>query len=241
MSRSDTLFRRLQLVAPALDQACARIAISPGLAELYPEYLRVCHGIVRASVPLMAEACRTLRDSGPDPDPLTPELLRYFTAHIAEEQGHDEWVLEDLDVLGVERTWALDPAPPRRLAEVVGAQYYWIRHHHPVALLGYILVLEGYPPSFGYVEAMIERSGLPRAAFRTMLGHAGADVDHVRELRALLDSLPLTDDQLSLVSTSALATAYGLTEVFDDLVAGRWADGVAERPAVATVPSAGTP
>ena len=36
-------------------------------------------------------------------------------------------------------------------AALVGAQYYWIRHVHPVALLGYVMLLEGYPPSAGTV------------------------------------------------------------------------------------------
>ena len=42
------------------------------------------------------------------------------------------------------REIARPPAPA--VAALVGAQYYWVLHHHPVALLGYIGLLEGYPP-----------------------------------------------------------------------------------------------
>jgi len=47
----------------------------------------------------------------------------------------------------------------RRGSARVGAQYYWIHHFHPVALLGYIAVLEGRPPSPTLVEELIERTG----------------------------------------------------------------------------------
>jgi hypothetical protein len=216
VSHSDTLFRRLELVAPALLRAGGRVAESPRLAELYPRYLQVSHAIVRASVPLMTAACQALRVRAHDG--LTDPLLGYFTAHIAEEQGHDALLLDDLAELGIDPAETLGFMPPRRVAEVVGAQYYWIFHHHPVALLGYIAVLEGFPPTLGLIDAMIDRSGLPAAAFRTLLLHAEADPGHRQELRGLLDALPLTGAELSVVSLSALATVDGLVEVFDDLV-----------------------
>ena len=37
--------------------------------------------------------------------------------------------------------------PPPSVAGLVGSQYYWILHHHPVAFLGYVALMEGYPPT----------------------------------------------------------------------------------------------
>ena len=43
---------------------------------------------------------------------------------------------------------------------VVGAQYYWILHYHPVALLGWIGLLEGYPPAPEMLDELMARTGL---------------------------------------------------------------------------------
>lgn len=74
-------------------------------------------------------------------------LATYLERHVDEERQHDDWLLEDLAELGVARedVWGRIPSP--NIAALVGSQYYWMRHYHPVALLGYIAVLEGRPPS----------------------------------------------------------------------------------------------
>ena len=41
---------------------------------------------------------------------------------------------------------ALDRIPSPKVAAMVGAQYYWLRHYHPVSLLGHITAIEGYHP-----------------------------------------------------------------------------------------------
>ena len=55
--------------------------------------------------------------------------------------------------------------PPPSAAALAGAQYYWIRHVHPVAILGFIAVLEGTPPDVEFFENLADRIGLPRQAF----------------------------------------------------------------------------
>ncbi|CAM5696281.1 hypothetical protein SMICM304S_07405 [Streptomyces microflavus] len=95
-------------------------------------------------------------------DPLSEPLAAYLAEHIQEEQGHDAWLLEDLLVAGAHspgtrstrcrrRTWPPWSAP----------EYYWIEHHHPVALLGYIAVLEGYAPAPGLTDRIAGTTGLP--------------------------------------------------------------------------------
>jgi hypothetical protein len=41
------------------------------------------------------------------------------------------------------------------------------------------------------LERFIEKTGLPRDAFRQLLLHAKLDIVHARELQRVLDSLPL--------------------------------------------------
>ncbi|MGH8929891.1 MAG: iron-containing redox enzyme family protein [Egibacteraceae bacterium] len=189
----------------------------PDLAELYPEYLFLSHAIVRASVPLMQDAL-TQTEKLSTRDPLTAQLEMYFAKHIPEEIDHDLWLLEDFEELGLDRTALLRRLPPPTVAALVGAQYYWIRHYHPVALLGYIAVLEGYPPRIEDINQMIERSGLPKSAFRTLAHHAGLDPSHSRDLDTFFDTIPLSQDQLASICSNSVTTVRLLSAAFADLL-----------------------
>jgi hypothetical protein len=134
-------------------------------------------------------------------------LAPYLTKHIPEER-HAHWVLEDLEVLGFERSSILQRQPPATVAAMVGAQYYWIFHFHPVALLGYMEIMEGYPPTAERVGALVAATGHPRAAFRTLERHVRLDIPHREELHAVIDELPLTPQQAGLIGVSALQSLH---------------------------------
>ena len=52
--------------------------------------------------------------------------------------------------------------PSPTVAALVGSQYYWIFHYHPVALLGFVaLFVEGHPPTPQLIEVLNERTGFP--------------------------------------------------------------------------------
>jgi hypothetical protein len=130
----------LDLVVPALRHSAAALWQPAGLRERYGRYLVEMHAVLRASVPLMELAA--LRCD--EPGPVCARLGEYFPLHIKEEAGHDEWLLGDMATMGVNRQG--DP-PSVQVARLAGPQYYWISHGHPVALLGYIAVLEGNAPA----------------------------------------------------------------------------------------------
>ena len=79
--------------------------------------------------------------------------------------------------------------------------------------------LEGHPPSVRELERVRARTGLPRDAFRFLLAHAEIDPHHAAELFGLLDELPLSPAQSSLVGLSALHTVGGVSGVFAELIA----------------------
>jgi Iron-containing redox enzyme len=218
LSESRRLRRKLELVLPGLESAAARLCRHPAVRDLYPRYLVMSHGIIRASVPLMAAArdrCGAL-----DGDPVAAAVAAYTDSHIPEERGHDEWLLEDLATLGVDRATVVSRPPSATVAALVGAQYYWIHHVHPVALLGYVMLLEGYPPSTSTVDELRARTGYDAPAFRTLLAHADLDPHHGDELDAVVDALPLTPEQRTLLGVSALCSAALLTEALGELTAG---------------------
>lgn len=214
---SDRVRRRIELLLPALVHAGDRLIDHPGVRDLYPEYLFTSHCVIRASVPLMEAALERARAAVED-DPVSGKLASYFEEHIDEERDHDEWLLDDLAVLGREREQILARPPSPTVAALVGSQYYWILHYHPVALLGYISLLEGYPPSTELVERLVEATGYPREAFRTMVAHAELDPGHRDELNELLDSLSLTHEQSIAIGLSAISSVEMFTRAIDELV-----------------------
>ncbi|GGP00002.1 iron-containing redox enzyme family protein [Wenjunlia tyrosinilytica] len=204
---------KLSLAAPALRTTTAELWRRQGLGSRYARYLRTMHAVVRASVPLMEQAAAKCRQLGAG-DPVADRLARYLDEHAVEERGHDDWLLADLAAVGEDPAAALAEPPPPAVASLVGAQYYWIEHHHPVALLGYIAVLEGNAPAPWLADRLAALTGLPEAAFRTVRDHAELDTGHVRALDELLDTLPLTPAQERTVAVSALHTADALTSLF---------------------------
>lgn len=204
----------LSLAQPVLRAAAARMWRSDaGLPGRYRHYLRAMHQVVRASVPLMERAAA--RCEALPRDPLAPALARYLRTHATQERGHDDWLLTDAEAAGTAPGELTDAVPPAHVAALVGAQYYWIEHSHPVALLGYIAVLEGNAPAPGLAGRLAGETGLPRAAFETVRLHADLDDGHSADLDRLLDRLPLDPAQRSLVAVSALHTVATLTELFD--------------------------
>lgn len=209
------LRRKIELVSPVLRAAGHRLLAHPSVAAVYCEYLFASHCVVRASVPLMEAA---LRQAQTMDDTLARHLTGYLQSHITEELHHDEWLLEDLESLGIARAGVLARPPPAAVAALVGAQYYWTLHYHPIALLGYMAVLEGHPPSPEQIDILMERTGFPTGAFRTLTEHALLDPGHGDEIFVMLDELSLGDDLSAVVGLSAMHTVVALAEVIEAVV-----------------------
>jgi Iron-containing redox enzyme len=215
-TESRRLRGKLELVLPALLATSRRLISHPGLHGIYPEFLVMTHSIIRASVPLMETALTTARTL-PD-DQVAVLLVDYLEHHILEERGHDDWLLADLESLGVPRDQVLSRVPSPTIAALVGSQYYWVQHVHPVGLLGYIALFEGYPPVRPDIERVQAATGYGPEAFRTLLLHADLDTQHGNDLDDLLNSLPLTEQQRTLMGLSAITSVQLITQARQELL-----------------------
>jgi hypothetical protein len=216
LTHSEHLGLKISLVEGRLDRSCRAFLAHPSLREIFPEYLLRLYCAVRAIVPLM-ETARTRALTMADSCPVAAALVPYLTQHIEEETGHDEWLLEDMQVLGMSRADVLSRPPARTVAALVGAQYYWVLHAHPVAFLGYATVVEGTPVRAETLEHLVQ-AGIPRGALRTLYLHAELDIGHGAEAAQFLDGLPLTADHSRLIGLSALHSIEQLSLVIDELV-----------------------
>ena len=129
------------------------------------------------------------------------------------------WLLGDLEIVGVDRSAVLIRPPSPTVASVVGAQYYWALHYHPVALLGWIGLLEGYPPAPEMIDRLKARTGYGPEAFRTLVVHAELDPGHGDELFETLDRLPLTEEQSTVIGLNAMSSVHLLARAIDEVTA----------------------
>ena len=215
-TNSQRLRGKIELVRPRLRQAAGEVWHHPRLGELFPELLVTVHSVIRATVPTLkvAEQCARARA---DEDPVCAGMVEYLAAHAIEEKDHDEWTLDDLETLGVKREGVWKRIPSPAAAALVGVQYYWMRHVHPVAYLSYQAIMEN-PPSPEFLEQAVERTGLPREAFATQFFHATVDSHHVADFDRMVDSLPLTEWHHSILGVNAFQSVELLAQVYDDLL-----------------------
>ena len=85
-------------------------------------------------------------------------------------------------------------------------------------MLGYIALLEGYPPDARARRRAGRGNRLRRATFRTLDAHETLDQGHRDELDAAIDALQLTFAQEDVLGLSALSSVAMMTRVIDEVV-----------------------
>jgi hypothetical protein len=222
LTASERLGIKVELAAPGLVVPSRLLLAHPRAPEIFPRFLAAGYHVARSMVPLMETALGRARELAPG-DAVASSLVPYLERHIPEEMHSDEpggAALEDLEALGVDVDDLRTSLPTPKIAALVGAQYYWILHHHPVGVLGF-LQLERFHPRAPTVERLIEITGLPREGFGQLLLHAELDIEHARELDEVIDGLPLEPYHERLIGLSALQTIGLLSEVLLDVVEER--------------------
>jgi hypothetical protein len=213
---AERLRARLAPELPALASAAERIWTSPSVRELYPVWLGAMHGVARADVPLLHAARARAVELAPV-DRLAARLVAYLDRRILDDEGRARLLLEDLEAAGGLPGQVLQATPSSIVASLVGAQYYWIRHRHPVALLGHLAVFEGQPPPSGLAERLRRVTGLPPGAFRVLRRDERAAAASREDVFDLLDELPLEPEHETLLAVSALHAVHGTIAVCDEV------------------------
>jgi hypothetical protein len=158
--------------------------------ETFIANLCFVYGLMVASEQLLREAVEHSKGA----------LRAYCRDHLAEETGHEKWLAADLESAGVRVDRIV---PSMEIAACAGAQYYLVRHVCPAALLGYMATLECMPMPIERVEKLEEVHG--KTLCRTLRHHAIKDVDHGREVLAMIDRA--SGREFSLIRQNAIQTA----------------------------------
>lgn len=165
----------------------------------YVAFLGQAFQHVRHTVPLL-EACRDRLPARLDW--MRPALDEY----VAEERGHDEWILADIAACGADAQaiGASDPAPATEL--MVAYAYDTIARRNPLGFLGMVYVLEGTSVALALAAAdRIQATlGLPSKAFTYLRSHGELDREHVQHFALLVDQIDDAGDQGAIVHAARM-------------------------------------
>jgi hypothetical protein len=214
---SEVLWAKIHLAERRLFAATHVFWNHHALSDLLPKFLIQALILIRSGLTLM-EVARERSLAQPE-DAVSRVLAAYLQVHLAEERGHDLWLLDDIRALGLEEQEILRTQPCTAVVDLVGAQYFWMMHVHPVAIMGYLILMEGYAPLKEQLDQIRIRSGAPADAFRCLVRHADDDPGHLADLNQILDGMNLSADQARAVGMCAFAAIEGLSSMFEQLLA----------------------
>jgi hypothetical protein len=231
-SHSKQLRIKIRLAEPRLLEVSDQFWRHPQLKGMFPEFLFMMHSIIRSSVSLINAAAESAAGRA-EADPVCRKIAAYYKSHGLEEMHHDDWLLEDMTAIGMERAEILRRLPSPAVASLVGAQYYWALHVHPLSLLGYLAVLEGNPSSLKQLGELRTKKGIAAEGLRTMIKHARLDPHHRDEIYAQIDSLPLSEDLSELMALSAFHTIEHISQAIQEILDANRRGRVIRREAAA--------
>jgi heme oxygenase len=199
--------RRSLLEVPII-QGCLRGEVS---LPSYQAFLCEAYHHVRHTVPLLQATREALP---PRHDWLRGPLDEY----IAEEAGHDEWILNDITACGGDAEAVRHGAPGHATEVMVAYAYDTIARVNPLGFFGMVHVLEGTSVALALraADAIQLRLQLPDAAFSYLRSHGTLDLEHTAHFARLMDRIEDPLDQAAIVHAArAFFRLYG--EVFRGL------------------------
>ena len=216
-ANSDLLWSKIHLAEGRLFAATEAFWGHPEIGAMLPDFLVQAFHVMRCGFSLMSVAGeRALRLQD---DPVAIDLAAYLQVHLEEELGHDQWMLDDIQTLGLSEREVLQTPPCAAVVELIGKQYFWIMQGHPVAVMGYLTLLDGYAPVAEQLEEIRLRTGAPASAFRCLKSHAEDDPSHLADLNGTLDRMDLTVEHSRVVGLSAFSAIECLASLLEELAA----------------------
>ena len=144
--------------------------------------------------------------------------VRYFLyEHMHEESGHEQWVTNDLDAVGVSQATLLAHQPSLNTLALVGYNHWAADRRDPCSALGMMYTLEVIASVYGGSFAEAIRSSLLLEGDRGVSfisSHATMDAEHMAELRQVLNTV---DDEAAreAIVESTLMNFHHVTRVFE--------------------------
>jgi len=173
-------------------------AVARGMSvERYRALLLELYHVVWHFNPVCAAAASRLGDEH--------AAIRYFLyEHMQEEKGHEVWVQNDLEAIGVAPADTRAHAPAPHTLALNGYNYWAADRRHPCSALGMLYALEVIASVYGgpFADAMREALLLDGERGVSFIGsHATMDAKHMAELRVILNEVKDPAAQAAVVES----------------------------------------
>jgi len=209
ITRTDEARRDFETNPVVLD------AVANGMpVERYRKLLLELYHLVWHFNPVCAAAASRV------PDKL--RQVRYFLyEHMHEESGHEQWVMNDLEAVGVGvgQATLLAHQPSLHTLALTGYNYWAADRRDPCSVLGMMYTLEVIASVYGGTFAEAIRTSLllqGDAGVSFISSHATMDAEHMAELRQVLNTV--TDEAAqSAVVESTLVNFFHFTRMFESI------------------------
>jgi len=207
LAQETTLARQTFIEMPLIQD----VLRSGASKELYMDFLGQAYHHVKCTAPLLALAAARC-GSG---DHLYQSALFDY---IAEERGHEVWILEDIHALGGNPEEVRHSSPRFPCKIMVGHAYYLVDRVSPYGLLGMVHVLEGMAVALaGKAVSAIRASVAPstEGGFKYLTTHGDLDVRHSEFFENLINKIDRRHLPLVIETTNDFYKLYG--DLFRDL------------------------
>jgi pyrroloquinoline quinone (PQQ) biosynthesis protein C len=193
VSRTDEARRAFESNSKVLD------IVANGLPlERYRKLLLELYHVVWHFNPVCAAAASRVSDE--------QKQVRYFLYdHMKEEQGHEEWVVNDLDVVGVKADEVVAYKPTEHMLALNGYNYWAADRRHPCSVLGMLYALEVIASVYGGpMTAAITDSLLLQGdrGISFISSHATLDAEHMADLRLIMNTLQDEDAKDAIIEAA---------------------------------------
>ncbi len=170
----------------------------------YVAFLRQAYHHVKHTVPLLMACGSRLGEE-------RAALRSAMTHYIAEENGHEEWILDDLRACGDDAEAARRSAPAPATELMVAYVYDYVARVNPAGFLGMVHVLEGTSSALATraAHSIARALDLPPAAFRYLTSHGSLDQEHVRFFEQTVNGLGPNDREAVVHVARRVYGLYG--------------------------------
>ncbi|MEO8524639.1 MAG: iron-containing redox enzyme family protein [Caldimonas sp.] len=175
--------------------------VADGLpVDRYRKFLLELYHLVWHFNPACAAAASRMDDKHRD--------VRYFLYdHMTEEKGHEEWVVSDLEFVGVGREKVLQHQPSVFMLALNGYNYWSADRRHPCSILGMVYALEVIASVYGGpIAAAIKESLLLEddRGISFISSHVTMDAEHMIDLRVILNTIQDDSARAAIVESTVV-------------------------------------
>lgn len=186
-------------------------AVAHGMSlPRYRALLLELYSVVWHFNPVCAAAVSRLADEA-------APVRHFLYEHMQEEAGHELWVMNDLQAIGVDPSSTRAHAPAPHTLALVGYNYWAAERRHPCSVLGMMYTLEVIASVYGGPFASAIRESLlleGDAGVSFIASHASMDAQHMVDLRQVLNQLQ-GEAALAAVAESVRVNFHQFTRLIE--------------------------